>query len=287
MTDATRANDPNAEQIEFWNGPAADKWVDFNAELDRMLDPLGDLAMDRVAPAPGEHALDVGCGCGGTTLELARRVAPTGAVTGLDVSEPMLAVARERAGDAAAPVRIVGGDAEVCELPAAAFDLVYSRFGVMFFANPEAAFVNIGGALKPGGRLDFVCWRPAAENPWVTVPFEAARPLLPSFEPPGPNEPGQFAFADSARVERILAAAGFTEIRSEPHDVMLRVGDGDLDTCVEVTLKLGPVSRLLREAGAEAVPPVAAAIRAAVAPYHTGETLEMMSAVWVVSARRA
>ena len=287
MTDATRANDPNAEQIEFWNGPAADKWVDFNAELDRMLDPLGDLPMDRVAPAPGEHALDVGCGCGGTTLELARRVAPTGAVTGLDVSEPMLAVARGRTRDAAASVCIVGGDAEVCDLPAATFDLVYSRFGVMFFANPEAAFVNIGGALKPAGRLAFVSWRPAAENPWVTVPFEAARPLLPSFEPPGPNEPGQFAFADSARVERILAAAGFTEIRSEPHDVMLRVGDGDLDACVEVTLKLGPVSRLLREAGVAAVPPVAAAIREAVAPYHTGETLEMMSAVWVVTARRA
>ncbi len=278
---------PNAEQIEFWNGPAADKWVDFNSELDRMLDPLGFLAMDRADPAPGEHALDVGCGCGGTTLELARRVAPSGAVTGLDVSEPMLAVARERTRDAAAPVRIVGGDAEVCDLPGAAFDLVYSRFGVMFFANPAAAFVNIGGALKPGGRLAFVSWRTAAENPWVTVPFEAARPLLPSFEPPGPNEPGQFAFADSARVERILAAAGFTDVRSEPHDVMLRVGDGDLDACVEVTLKLGPVSRLLREADEQAVPPVAAAIRAAVAPYHTGETLEMMSAVWVVTARRA
>ncbi len=278
---------PNAEQIEFWNGPAADKWVDFNRELDRMLDPLGHLAMDRAEPAPGEHALDVGCGCGGTTLDLARRVAPSGAVTGLDVSEPMLAVARERAGNAAAPVCIVGGDAEVCDLPAATFDLVYSRFGVMFFTNPAAAFVNIGGALKPGGRLAFVSWRPAAENPWVTVPFEAARPLLPSFEPPGPNEPGQFAFADGARVERILAAAGFTEIHSEPHDVMLRVGAGDLDACVEVTLKLGPVSRLLREAGAEAVPPVAAAIREAVAPYHTGETLEMMSAVWVVAARRA
>ena len=278
---------PNAEQIEFWNGPAADKWIDFNRELDRMLDPLGHLAMDRAEPAPGEHALDVGCGCGGTTLELARRVAPSGAVTGIDVSEPMLAFARERAGDAAAPVRIVGGDAEVCDLPDAAFDLVFSRFGVMFFANPEAAFANILSALKPGGRLAFVSWRAPAENPWVTVPFEAARPLLPSFEPPGPNEPGQFAFADAARVERILAAAGFTEIRSEPHDVMLRVGEGDLDACVEVTLKLGPVSRLLREAGAEAVPPVAAAIREAVAPYHTGETLEMMSAVWVVGARRA
>ncbi len=278
---------PNAEQIEFWNGPAADKWVDFNPELDRMLDPLGYLAMDHIAPAPGEHALDVGCGCGGTTFELARRVAPSGAVTGIDVSEPMLAFAREHAGEAAAPVCIVGGDAEVYDLPVATFDLVYSRFGVMFFANPEAAFANLEGALKPGGRLAFVCWRAPAENPWVTVPFEAARPLLPSFEPPGPNEPGQFAFADSARVERILAAPGFTEICSEPHDVMLRVGDGDLDACVEVTLKLGPVSRLLREAGDEAVPPVAAAIREAVAPYHTGETLEMMSAVWVVAARHA
>ena len=276
----------NAEQIEFWNGPAAEKWVDFNAELDRMLDPLGRLVMDRVAPIPGEHALDVGCGCATTTLELARRVAPSGVIVGLDISEPMLAVARERAMDAAAPVCFVGGDAEVCDLPAATFDVVFSRFGVMFFANPEGAFANLRQALKPGGRLGFVCWRTGAENLWATVPFEAAKPLLPSFEAPGPDEPGPFAFADNARVEGILAAAGFTDIGFEPHDVKLCVGRGDLVTCVDVTLKLGPVSRLLREAGEQAVPAVTAAVRAALAPYHTGDRLEMMSAVWVVTARQ-
>ena len=278
---------PNAEQIEFWNGVAGDKWVDFNPLLDAMLAPLGRLAMDRAGPAPGEHVLDVGCGCGDTSVALARRVAPSGAVTGVDVSLPMLALAERRAGDAAAPVRIVNADAETCDLPAAAFDLVFSRFGVMFFMNPEAAFANFHAALRPGGRIAFVCWRALDLNPWVTIPFEAARPLVPGFEPAGPEEPGPFSFARAERVERILGAAGFAGLWLESHEATLRIGEGDLDACVALVLKLGPVSRLLREAGEEAVAPVAAAVREAVAPYHTGERLEMESASWIVSARRA
>ncbi len=277
---------PNAEQIEFWNGEAATKWIDFNPIIDRMLGPLGRAAMDRAAPASGEHVLDIGCGCGDTTLELARRVAPSGAVTGLDISAPMLALARQRAEDAGAPVSIVNADAETHPLPAATFDLAFSRFGVMFFTNPDAAFANLRAALKPGGRVAFVCWQALDRNPWVNVPLDAARPLLPPIEPPGPEDPGQFSFARPERVERILAAAGFADVRLEPHETTLHVGEGDLDACVALILKLGPVSRLLREAGEAAVPPVAAAVRAAVAPHHTGQTLEMTSATWIVSARR-
>ncbi len=277
---------PNAEQIEFWNGVAAEKWIEHNALLDRMLGGLGLLTIDRAGLKPGERALDVGCGCGDTTLELARRVAPSGAVTGLDVSAPMLAVAEQRAADAAAPVSVVNADAETCDLPRAGFDLVFSRFGVMFFNDPQAAFANFHAALRPGGRLAFVCWRAPDLNPWVDLPLQAARPQLPPFEPPGPEDPGQFAFARSERVERILAAAGFSDIRLDAHDATMRVGEGDLDACVDLVLKLGPVSRLLREAGDAAIPPVAAAVRKAVAPYHTGETLEMASSSWIVSARR-
>ncbi len=278
---------PNAEQIEFWNGVAADKWIEHNALLDRMLGGLGLRAMNRADPKPGEHVLDVGCGCGDTTLELARRVTPTGSVTGLDVSGPMLALAERRVADAAAPVSIANADAETYDLPQASFDLVFSRFGVMFFNSPEAAFANFHAALRPGGRLAFVCWRAPDLNPWVDLPFEAARPHLPSFEPAGPEDPGQFAFARSERVERILATAGFADVRLDAHEATLRVGDGDLDACVGLMLKLGPVSRLLREAGDAAIPPVAAAVRAAVAPYHTGKTLEMASSSWIVSAHRA
>lgn len=285
MDQAIEITGPNADQIEFWNGEAANKWVDFNPIIDRMLGPLGLAAMDRAHPRPGEHVLDIGCGCGDTTLELARRIAPAGAVTGVDISAPMLALARQRTKDAAAPVSIVNADAETHDLPAAAFDVLFSRFGVMFFTNPDAAFGNLRAALKPGGRIAFVCWQAFDRNPWVGVPFQAAQPHLPTLEPPGPEDPGQFAFARPERVERILGAAGLTDIRLDAHEATLNVGEGDLDTCVALILRLGPVSRLLREAGEDAVPPVAAAVRQAVARYHTGNTLEMNSASWIVSAR--
>ncbi len=286
MTGNLERQGPNSDQIEFWNGEAARKWVDFNPLLDRMLKPLGDLAMARAAPAPGEHVLDIGCGCGDAILDLAQAVAPDGAVTGLDVSAPMLAKARERAQSAAVPVHIINADAETHGLPRSAFDVIFSRFGVMFFANPKSAFANFHGALKPGGRIAFVCWRAADLNPWVSIPFEAARPLAPEFEPAKDGDPGQFSFADEERVEAILSDAGLIDVRLEPHDTTMRVGDGDVDDCVDLILKLGPVSRLLREADDAVVPAIVDAVRAAVAPYHTGRCIELAAAVWIVSARR-
>lgn len=286
MSETMEQGGPNSDQIEFWNGDAARKWVDFNPLLDRMLEPFSALAMACAAPAPGEQVLDIGCGCGGSTLELARRVAPGGGVTGLDISEPMLALARERVAGAAAAVRIINADAETHGLPRSAYELMFSRFGVMFFANPTTAFANFHGALKPGGRLAFVCWRTTDLNPWVTIPFQAARPFAPEFEPPKEGEPGQFAFAARDRVEAILGDAGFTEVGLESHDITMRVGEGDVDDCVDVVLRLGPVARLLREADDGAAPAITEAVRAAVAPYHTGESIEMDSSVWVVTARR-
>ncbi len=285
MTDAIEASGPNAEQIEFWNGEAGAKWTDFNPQLDRMLAPLSAVVIDRAAPATGEQVLDVGCGCGATTVELARRVAPGGAVTGVDVSTPMLAMARQRAADEALAVTLVNADAETHALPEAAFDLAFSRFGVMFFNDSEAAFANIARALRPGGRLTFVCWQAVTLNPWVSIPLAAVRPLIPDFEPPHPEAPGPFAFANGERVEGILRAAGFSEVTLKPHQSAVAVGEGDLDACVQGILKLGPVSRLLREASDETIAAAAAAVREAVAPYHTGETLKMDSATWIVSAR--
>ena len=285
MTDAIEAAGPNAEQIEYWNGEAGTKWTDFNPQLDRMLAPLSAVVIDRAAPASGERVLDVGCGCGATTVELARRVAPGGAVTGVDVSTPMLAMARQRAADEGLAVTLLNADAETHALPGGAFDLAFSRFGVMFFNDPGAAFANIVRALRPGGRLTFVCWRAVTLNPWVSVPLEAVRPLVPDFEPPQPGAPGPFAFAEAERVEGILTAAGFGAVTLEPHQSAMGVGEGDLDACVQSILKLGPVSRLLREAGDQTIAAAARAVREAVAPYHTGETLEMDSAVWIVGAR--
>ena len=286
MTDTIAADGPNAEQIEFWNAEAGAKWSDFNPQLDRMMAPISAVVMDRAAPQAGEQVLDIGCGCGDTTLTLARQVAPGGAVTGVDVSVPMLATARRRAAEAGLAVTLLNADAETHDLGTAQFDLAFSRFGVMFFNNSQAAFANIAGALRPGGRLTFVCWRAAALNPWVAIPMAAMRPLVPDFVPPDPEAPGPFAYADGERIESILTAAGFRDVTLDSHELGSNVGEGDLDACVDSILKLGPVTRLLREADDATMAAAAVAVHDAVAPYHTGGTLELSATVWLVSGRR-
>ena len=173
----------NAAQIQDWNAAVGRTWTQFQEQLERQLDPLGREALRALAPMPGEHILDIGCGCGATTLDLAVRVGPVGSVVGVDISVPMLDVARRR------PRPADAGAAEFLQLDAqydplgSVFDAAFSRFGVMFFSDPVAAFKNILTSLKHGGRLAFVCWRRLEENPWVRVPLEAARPFLPDAAP--------------------------------------------------------------------------------------------------------
>src|ERR1700722_16858165 len=189
---------PNAAQIAYWNETAGPSWVAMQDDLDRELRELGLAAMAALAPRAEERLIDIGCGCGATTLELARRVGPGGGVLGVDISAPMLGVARERAA--------AEGLAQAGFLPV---DGAFSRFGVMFFEDPVAAFANIRAAVSPRGRLAFVCWRALAENPWMTVPMAAILPLLPA-PPPAqtPGAPGPFAFADRDRLFAILRDAG-------------------------------------------------------------------------------
>jgi SAM-dependent methyltransferase len=157
----------------------------------------------------------------------------------------------------------------------------------MFFANPVTAFVNFHGALKPGGRLVFVCWRAPELNPWLTVPFDSARHFAPDFEPPKSDVPfSAFAFASWENVEAIFADSGFEDIRLDSHEITLRMGDGDLDDCVDLVFKLGPVSGLLAAADDSDAPAVIEAVRTAVAPYFTGNCIEMAASVWIASARR-
>lgn len=273
----------NADQIAYWNALAGETWAALQDRLDVQIQPLGARAMAALAPRPGERVLDIGCGCGQTTLALAEAVGPTGGVLGVDISRPMLAVARHRLAEAGAGVAsLIEADAQAHAFAPATFDAVFSRFGVMFFADPTAAFANIRKALKPGGRLAFVCWRPLAQNAWMLVPMAAALPHLGAPPPPpDPLAPGPFAFADADRVRDILTAAGFTHVDLIPHDE--KIGAGDADQATAVALKVGPLGALLREQP-DKQPLVIDAIRAALTEHLTPEGVRLDSATWIVTA---
>lgn len=274
----------NADQITYWNASAGETWAAMQDQLDRQIGPLGERAMAALAPEVGERAIDIGCGCGQTTMALAARVGPRGSVLGVDISHPMLEVARRRVAAAGlAQVTLSEADAQTHAFAAGAFDAVFSRFGVMFFSDPAAAFANIRKALRPGGRLGFVCWRPFADNPWMMVPLTAALQHLPPIPPPtDPFAPGPFALADADRLRGFLSSAGFADIRIEPFDAM--IGAPDLDQAVEVALKVGPLGALLRDQPDKA-DLVVGAIRQALAAYIAAEGVRLPSATWIVRAR--
>ena len=190
-------------------------------------------------PQAGERVLDVGSGCGDSTMDLAHKVAPAGTVVGIDVSAMMLARARERAAGTDLNVSFIDDDAQTHVFDRGSFNLLFSRFGTMFFAAPQAAFVNLRRALGAGGRIAFVCWRAREENPWMTIPVQAAARYLPRPQPSPPRAPGPFAFAERDYVLEILHAAGFRDIEIEAHDEHLRLGD-DLESAVEHSVRIGP-----------------------------------------------
>ena len=273
----------NAAQNEYWNAVAGETWVQFQEPLDRQIEPLGLAAIDVLQPVPGEHIIDVGCGCGQSSLTLAARVAPIGSVLGIDLSRPMLEVARQRPRPAAnLRVDFRQLDAQNGDLGRGVFDAAFSRFGVMFFSGPVAAFANIRTSLKPGGRLIFVCWRPLAENPWMLAPLQAALPFIPPVVPPDPTAPGPFAFADAGRVRAILSDAGFASVTTDPFDA--RIGGADVEQSLKLALRLGPVGAALRE-HPELSGKVTGAVRDLLSKYLTPGGVLMPSAVWIVRAQ--
>lgn len=280
---------PNAEQIEAWNGPTGAKWVHNQERLDRMLAPFSEAVLAAAASKGGERVLDIGCGCGATTLELAARVAPSGKVTGIDISAPMIARAHERAATLSHPPAFELADASVHRFAPASFDLLFSRFGVMFFDDPVAAFANLASSLAPDGRLVFICWRALVENAWLTVPLRAALPLLPPFEPMAPDAPGPFAFADSARVISILERAGLRDVKMTPFDAPLRLATRQADPVEEAlaqALEIGPLSRLFTELDETVRRQVEDAVRAALAEHLDTGGIALGGAAWIATARR-
>jgi SAM-dependent methyltransferase len=268
-------------QLEYWNGPTAQRWIAGGEQLDRGIAGVTAALMERAAARPGERVLDVGCGCGTTTLLLAERVGTGGDVEGVDISAPMLEVARTRG--AALGVRFTEADATTHELRVPV-DLVFSRFGVMFFADPVAAFDNLRRALAPGGRVVFACWRAPEQNAWATVPLAAARDLLPPAPPPDPDAPGPFAFADESRLRGILSAAGFRHIDVARHDDTMYLGATAADAAA-YTLTIGPLSRAASEQPAPVRQAILVRVAAALASFVTPDGVAPPASVWLVTAR--
>jgi SAM-dependent methyltransferase len=267
-------SDPEPDRSPDFRSLAAEAWAEVREPLDRQLSPLGLRAMAALAPAPGERVLDVGCGAGQTVLQLAEAVGDSGSVVGIDIAPLLLQIARQRA-VSRANVSFVEADAQIVSLPSGAFDAIFSRFGVMAFADPTAAFANLRRVMKPRGRLAFVCWRSLEENDLDLVPLRAA-----GLEHPVDRTP--FAFEDPARLRDILSAAGFEAITVEPHDQP--VASGDLDTALWLAMKVGPLGKIVREnptLSAAAEQPV----RVALAAYDCPDGVVLRAATWIVTAR--
>jgi SAM-dependent methyltransferase len=272
------------EQHRFWNELKGGLWVDLQPRIDGMLAPFGDRAMDALRLRPGEKVLEIGCGTGTTTLAIAERVGGAGEILAADISHPMLQKAIARAAAIPEhPITFVEADAQVHGFPAAHFDAVYSRFGVMFFDDPVAAFVNIRSAVKPGGRLAFVCWADRKDNPWVRVPTGAARALLEIPPPPPDDAPGQFSFEKEARVRQILGDSGWSYVALDRFDIDHSIGS-DLDDAVAYICQMGPMSEPFAQADDTTKAAAAAAIRNALEPYAGPGGVRLGFSSWIVTA---
>ena len=242
----------NQQQKEMWNGRAGASWVRHNTLLEQLLAEPGRRCMDALSPPSGAQLLDVGCGCGNQTLELASRLDASAKITGVDISEPMLALAEElkAANHTAlkAEVEFIVGDASDSLFPNESFDAIYSRFGVMFFAEPTTAFATLRETLKPGGQLAFVCWQSPALNPFFTAPMQAALSVLPPPPPAKPGAPGPFGLAVPETTKHVLTEAGFNKPNIEPLAVELSVGASQsFDEIFEELIQIGPAAALIAE----------------------------------------
>ena len=270
----------NQDQIDYWNGPAGQRWAEAQETLDRTLSSITAALLPFVGVKPGDRVLDVGCGCGTTTLAYSAAAGPGGRVVGLDISAPMLSLARKRA--ASSKIEFIEADASVHPFKPE-FDLVTSRFGVMFFADPTAAFANIRKALKPRGRLAFVCWRALLDNVWATVPIGAARELLPPQQPLDPNAPGPFALADPSRLRSILEGAGFADVKIDKLDTVMHMARNVRDAA-QFSLSIGPLARAVAELDDATKAKIADRVAVALKQFETPAGVTPPAACWLVGA---
>lgn len=286
MNSSTEIRD---EQTRLWNGTVGHAWVDAQKTLDRMFQPFADRLMQEVASFHAARAgdaftvLDVGCGTGSTTLAIARQLGTAGHATGVDISAPMIARARDRADEKGLRAGFIVADAQTHAFTPASTDMIVSRFGVMFFADAVQAFANLRRAAKPGAALRCLAWRAAPENPFMTTAERAAAPLLPGLPARQPGAPGQFAFADADHVHGILAASGWDDADLQPMDAVCTFPASELDLYLT---RLGPVGAVLQSADEQTRRQVIPVLRTAFQPFVQGDEVCFTAACWMISATR-
>jgi SAM-dependent methyltransferase len=272
----------NAEEIAYWDGPAGSRWSQYQQRMDRAFESFDDAVLARAIARPGESVLDIGCGCGATALALARAVGATGHVEGVDVSHEMLALAQRRAAAAGLTnIRFTRSDASNDDLGVGAFDLLFSRFGVMFFDDPTAAFAHVRASLRSPGRLAFVCWRDLAANPWFSVPYFSVRDFAPPQPKMAAHAPGPMAFADADYLRTILETAGFANVAIEPFDANLTLGTRAEAT--EMLSQLGPAARMIELAPEDAKPAALASLERALGEHERDGSVRLTGGVWLVT----
>ncbi|MGJ8537406.1 MAG: class I SAM-dependent methyltransferase [Parasphingopyxis sp.] len=275
------AESAEAEGGIDWNGAVGQTWVDLQALLDMTFRPIEKRLTEEAAAHDPGHVLDIGCGAGGTTLALARRLGPGTRCTGIDISAPLIAAARDRAERERLNTEFLCADAECHRFPEKAAYATVSRFGVMFFADPVAAFGNLRRAARPGSRLTLIAWRSPDQNPFMTEAVRAAAPLidLPAFQP---DRPGQFGFANAPYVRGILDGAGWEAPHLEPVDFDCAFPAAQLDTYIS---QMGPLGAALKEAGKDQREKLLATVRPAFDRYSVGGSVAFTAACWIITAR--
>ena len=271
----------SSEQEQLWNGSSGQAWVESQELLDHVLAPFETLLVEAAAVRSPGRLLDVGCGTGSTTLAIARRLGTSARCTGIDISQPMLALATARAAREGSPAEFIRADAQTHPFEPASVDMIVSRFGVMFFDDPVAAFANLRRASTGNAALRLIAWRSAAENPFMTAAERAAAPLLPELPARNPDGPGQFAFGSAARVQAILEDSGWTGAELRPIDVECAFPATQLDAYLT---RLGPVGRVVQEADEQTRARIMQTIRPAFDPYVRGDDVRFVAACWMVSA---
>jgi ubiquinone/menaquinone biosynthesis C-methylase UbiE len=275
----------NADQFAAWNGDSGRRWAEDPDRRDRVLAPVAEALYASVGLRPGESVIDLGCGCGATTLDAAYEVGAAGTAYGIDLSDPMLDVARHRARDRElANIRFEYGDAQTHRFPAAGFDVALSRFGTMFFADQVAAFTNVARALRPGGRMSLATWQPMIANDWLTVP--GAVLLRYGTLPAAPEGPGMFAQSDPDELIHVLTAAGFESVQPSPVTISLQLGANAADA-VDYLAASGPGQTILNTIPHDLRPTAISAVQATLEERLGPRGVELGAAIWVTEARWA